>query len=290
VSFETLIEASQLFHRIADPQLRIFDATAYLDPHPDKKSGYVPRSGKKEWGNEHIPGARHIDLVSDFADRSSPLPFTMLTPERFCSRMGELGVSENCDVVIYSSASPMWATRLWWMFRSIGFARCAVLDGGLAQWKAKGYLTGEQVNDFPKTTLSPKPSSLGWATKAELIEFLKSPSKTCVIDALSPRDYAGENSKYGGRGHIPGSHNVFHFSLLREDGTFLPVESLKKLFETSRALESDRAICYCGGGIASTMTAMALYLCGHRNVAVYDGSMLEWAMDRSLPLKMGAIP
>jgi thiosulfate/3-mercaptopyruvate sulfurtransferase len=111
-----------------------------------------------------------------------------------------------------------------------------------------------------------------------------------VIDTLSPRDYAGEQAKYGGKGHIPGSFNVFFQSLLQDNGTFLPVEKLKTLFEGSQALQSKRAICYCGGGIASTMVALALHLCGHSNIAVYDGSMVEWASDKTLPLKIGAVP
>ena len=41
-------------------------------------------------------------------------------------------------VVLYSIGSMMWATRFWWMLRSLGFDGAAVLDGGFDKWKAEG--------------------------------------------------------------------------------------------------------------------------------------------------------
>jgi thiosulfate/3-mercaptopyruvate sulfurtransferase len=38
------------------------------------------------------------------------------------------------------------------------------------------------------------------------------------------------------------------------------------------------------------MDALALTLLGHRNVAVYDGSLSEWAGHVELPLTLGAEP
>ena len=41
-------------------------------------------------------------------------------------------------MVLYSIGSMMWATRFWWMLRSLGFDGAAVLDGGFDKWKAEG--------------------------------------------------------------------------------------------------------------------------------------------------------
>jgi thiosulfate/3-mercaptopyruvate sulfurtransferase len=49
-------------------------------------------------------------------------------------------------------------------------------------------------------------------------------------------------------------------------------------------------ITYCGGGISATMDALALTVLGHPNVAVYDGSLSEWARHAELPLTRGAEP
>lgn len=287
----TLIDSASLAQNLGDPNTRVLDATAFLDLHPDKKSGYVPRSGRPEWEAEHIRGAQHIDLVGTFSAPHKWLPFMMPTPESFCALMRGVGISQNSFVAIYSTGATMWATRLWWMFRSVGFENCVVLDGGLDKWKADDFPTVKEVTSYPAGDLTPKPSTLGFATKSEVADYLKSGKDVCLIDALTARDYSGESSKYGGKGHIPGAFNVsYHWLLNPEEGTFLSVDELKQKFAASKALEAKKVICYCGGGIASTMVAMALYRCGHRNVAVFDGSMLEWAADKSLPLKTGDQP
>ena len=51
---------------------------------------------------------------------------------------GRHGVGEGARVVLYSIGSMMWATRFWWMLRSLGFDGAAVLDGGFDKWKAEG--------------------------------------------------------------------------------------------------------------------------------------------------------
>ena len=94
---------------------------------------------------------------------------------------------------------------------------------------------------------------------------------------------------YGRPGHIPGSRNVHYDTLLDPDsGMFLPTDQLERVFAGSGALESKLVVAYCGGGISATMDALALVLVGRPDVAVYDGSMSEWAADESLPLETGS--
>ena len=44
-------------------------------------------------------------------------------------------------------------------------------------------------------------------------------------------------------------------------------------------------ITYCGGAIAGASDAFVLTLLGVENVALYNGSMQEWAADPDLPLE-----
>jgi thiosulfate/3-mercaptopyruvate sulfurtransferase len=52
-------------------------------------------------------------------------------------------------------------------------------------------------------------------------------------------------------------------------------------------MKKDRIITYCGGAIAASSAAFVLMLLGKDNVAVYNGSMTEWAADPTLPLVTG---
>ena len=49
-------------------------------------------------------------------------------------------------------------------------------------------------------------------------------------------------------------------------------------------------ITYCGGGIAASQAAYLLTLLGKENVALYNGSMMEWGADPNLPLVTGSAP
>ncbi len=64
---------------------------------------------------------------------------------------------------------------------------------------------------------------------------------------------------------------------------------LRETFEKTGALDpGKKVITYCGGGIAATWNALILNKLGQKNVAVYDGSMNEWASDSECPLVTGS--
>ena len=109
--------------------------------------------------------------------------------------------------------------------------------------------------------------------------------RVCTLNALSSALHAGTAPiHYGRPGHILGSVNLPYSALLDAQGRFLPAEQLRAALHSVGALEAPRVICYCGGGIAATLDAMALHIAGHTNVAVYDGSLQEWAADPTLPM------
>jgi len=60
------------------------------------------------------------------------------------------------------------------------------------------------------------------------------------------------------------------------------------MFTAVGAFERDLVISYCGGGISAMMDALALTRLGHPSVAVYDGSMSEWAADPAAPMETDA--
>ena len=106
------------------------------------------------------------------------------------------------------------------------------------------------------------------------------------IKNLSPADFNGETNTYPRKGHIPTSENVF-FGSHSDPATrlLLDDEILRATFEKLGALDpSKKVITYCGGGIAATWNALLLNKLGQENVAIYDGSMNEWAADATCPL------
>jgi len=76
--------------------------------------------------------------------------------------------------------------------------------------------------------------------------------------------------------------SLFGFDTAVISGT---TDALRAKFAATGALDADRVITYCGGGIAASSDAFVLTLLGHEGVALYDASLSEWANDPALPME-----
>ena len=96
-------------------------------------------SGRQTFEAGHIPGANFLDLQNEFSDFATELRFMMPGVGQLETAFGRHGIRNDSRVVLYSaSGRPMWATRFWWMLRSLGFDGASVLDGGIDKWTAEG--------------------------------------------------------------------------------------------------------------------------------------------------------
>jgi thiosulfate/3-mercaptopyruvate sulfurtransferase len=281
-----LVSTEWLAGHLDDRDLRIYDVTVHL--RPATPGPYKVESGRADYETAHVPGAAFLDLALDLSDPDAPLPFTMPSIERLASALGTAGVARDAHVIAYTTTTPMWATRLWWMLRASGFDNVAVLDGGLAKWTAEGRPVEAGVRRYAQAELSLIARPGAWVDKQAVLAAIDD-SAACTINALSPSVHSGESPmSYGRKGHIKGSRNVPYAALLKDDGTYRDDAELRALFDAVGAFERPRVICYCGGGISATMDALALTRLGHPSVAVYDGSMSEWSRETELPMEMGS--
>jgi len=286
---DILVSTEWLEQHLNDDGLRVYDTTVILRSNPSEQ-GYSPESGMAGWEKSHIPGAGFLELINDLSDQTNAVPFMMPKPQEFADLVALQGINQDSFVVLYSVGSPMWATRLWWMLRSVGFDNVAVLDGGWDKWVAEDRPKTNIFNPYPAGTIFANPRPELWVNKADML-VADQKAGWVTINALSPAVYTGEKNQYGRPGHLPGSHNVYYGSVLSPDtGEFLSVPELKSLFKESGAFDAERVITYCGGGISATVDCLALVKCGQKNIAVYDGSMSEWVQDTDLELKLGNTP
>ena len=282
-----LVSTAWLARRLAEPNLRLFDVTVHL--RPSTPGPYRIESGQADYEAGHIPGAAFLDLARDFSDPKSGLGFTMPSLAHMTRALAEAGVEADSRIVAYTTTTPMWATRLWWMLRACGFDNAAVLDGGFPKWSTEGRNSQKQTCRYSPARTPPKLHAIptAWADKAAVLAAIDD-GAVCTLNALSPGVHSGESAmSYGRKGHIKGSRNVPYAALLQDDGTYRADSELRILFSSVGALQRERVIVYCGGGISATMDALALTRLGHPSVAVYDGSMSEWSRDPNLPMELG---
>src|ERR1700704_2793205 len=166
-----LITSAELADIIGQPNLRLFDCTTYLEPAPDgSKVPYNVVPGRHTYEAGHLPNADFLDLQGEFSDQTTELRFMMPKVAQLEAAFGRHGIGTNNRVVLYSIGTPMWATRFWWMLRSLGFENAAVLDGGFDKWKAeqRAIETGP-AKGYPPATFTAKPRA-GFFTDSSAVK------------------------------------------------------------------------------------------------------------------------
>jgi thiosulfate/3-mercaptopyruvate sulfurtransferase len=285
-----LISTAELGGILGQANVRIFDCTTTLDYQPPG-SGVpyivVPRRDSFEAG--HVPGADFLDLQGEFSDNNTKLRFMMPDIAQLETAFGRHGVGNDSHVVLYSIGTAMWATRFWWMLKSLGFDNAAVLDGGLDKWKAEGRaLESGPAKGYPQATFKAHPRP-GYFVDSNDVLAARGHRDTIVVNALNEQLHRGlEPSRYGRPGRIPGSCNVSAATMVDPaTKAFVPLAEAETKFAAQGFSRDKRVIAYCGGGISATVDLFMLSRLGYDKLTLYDASMGEWAVDDKLSIEVG---
>jgi thiosulfate/3-mercaptopyruvate sulfurtransferase len=220
--------------------------------------------------------------------------------EQVTESLAAVGVGPETKVVLTArtpregiDSGTMWCTRAWWTLHHSG-VDCSILLGGVERWEAEGRQLVAEAADVPSS--APFVPTEGWesarATKDDVLAAVagdvsdgaKAPA--CLVDALPSESFDGTGTSYGPRGgHISGAINVPFRTLIDEETAgFADADTMHAHLTETGLLDDRPVITYCGGAIAATVDAFALALFGKTDVSVYDGSLMEWSADPSLPM------
>jgi len=276
---DPLVTTEWLAKELGTPDLRVLDGTWHM---PQLK-----RDPRAEFTQAHIPGAVFFDIDA-IADHATSLPHMLPDAATFARAVGALGIGSGDRVVVYDVRGVISAARVWWTFRAFGHDAVAVLDGGLRKWRAEGR---------PVESGTPAPAARAFKAtpRPELVRDLDTVRANIasraaqVLDARSAGRFAGTEPepRAGLRGgHIPGSLNLPYDSLYRADGTLQSPEELRAALQGAGIDLARPVVTTCGSGVTASVLALALYLVGRRDVAVYDGSWSEWGGRPDTPVEL----
>jgi thiosulfate/3-mercaptopyruvate sulfurtransferase len=277
-TMKTLVSTEWLAKHLNDSDLIVLDCTVYMEP--DTSGGLRAVSGRARYEAGHISSAGFADLLGDLRDVDSPFGFALPTPEQFCKAMGKLGVGDDSRVVLYDAYNSVWAARVWWMLRWVGFDHAALLDGGLKAWTAEGRQLSTEPGDHRTRKLTPSSRPELIANRDEVFAAMGDDA-VHLIDAMPEPHYQGKMAMYGRPGHIPGASNIPATALIDESGRYRSHDELSAIFASN---PKERCITYCGAGVAASSNAFIMIRLGFSDVAVYMGSLQEWAADPANPL------
>lgn len=282
----TVVQPETLAAALDDPQLRIVDARFAPATVDD------PDFGRRGHAESHLPGAVYADLNRDLADLARrgegrhPLP----DPAAFAAALGRWGIGPDTRVVVYDGGDgSMAASRCWWMLRLLGHRQVAVLDGGLAAWRAAG-LPETAVMATP-AALPPYPATFDAGQIVGVDEILArlGDAPGWLIDARAGERFRGEVEPIDAvAGHVPGAGN-YPFVRNLQDGRLRPVAALREeLAAQLGGRDPAEVVLMCGSGVTACHLLLAMEAAGLSGARIYAGSWSGWLADSRRPVETGA--
>lgn len=273
---ESLVSTDWLAERLGEPGLVVVDSSWHMPA--------TGRSGRGEYLQAHIPGARFFD-IDELSDHSNPSPHMLPSPAEFAHAMRVLGIGSNEHIIVYDNSPLRTATRGWFTLRHFGARDVAVLDGGFQKWLAERRPT--ESGEPPPRGAQFKASDEGGVVSKQ--QILEGPGCALADARGKPRFEATEPEPRPGiaGGHIPGARNLPFGLLYEEDGTLKSREGLRRLFDDAGIDPAKPFIASCGSGVTATNLIFAAHLLGNDSGQLYDGSWTEWGGDPATPKAVG---
>ena len=246
-----------------------------------------PEQGEQLYAQGHIPGARYAHL-----DRHLSSPITAITgrhplPDfaKLTEQLGAWGIDENAHVVAYDDQSGFFASRLWWLLRTLGHHRVSVLDGGIQAWQALDQPLTAELPKIRPVPFTPVLDRQAWKD-VDALQFCLAENSCLLIDARTRERFAGiEEPIDPVAGHIPGAVNMPITENLDNRGCFLPATALRDHYRALMGdMQPEQVVHSCGSGVFACHGILAMEIAGLHGSKLYPGSWSEWIRSPERPV------
>lgn len=259
---------------LKDSKVRIFEVS--VDP--------------SVYATAHIPGAFNLDWHVDLVDTVNR---DIAPREKLQGTLRKAGVEPDTTIVIYGDNNNWFAAWGAWVLDVYGLgANVKLLDGGRKLWEARSLPVTAEVPSFPASsiTLSERNEKLR-ARLADVLAIAERRTDGKLIDIRSPDEYLGKIFAPEGvkelsirAGHIPGAENVPWATIVNDDGTFKPVEEIRRIYAAKGVDGSKPIVTYCRIGERSSHSWFALKRILGYDARNYDGSWTEYGNAVGVPV------
>jgi thiosulfate/3-mercaptopyruvate sulfurtransferase len=268
-----LVETDWLAENLGKEGLRIIDVRSAED-----------------YAAGHVSNAINIHSRS-FIDPDNEVSGKLIPPDAFAELVGNLGIGNDQEVVVYGKGNILWATRVFWALELYGHKNAKVLNGGFAKWVEEEREASTEAPSFPAATFTVEFDPLLLGTFEEVQASLGD-SNSVVLDNRSAGEYAGRDVRSDRGGHIPGAINQDWVVYL--DGTdartLKSATELTDLFSSAGITKDTTVYAHCQTAVRSSVAYFVARLLGYNNVQNYDGAWSEWGNREDTEINTGSNP
>jgi thiosulfate/3-mercaptopyruvate sulfurtransferase len=249
---------------------------------------------KDSYEEGHIPGAVYVDYKTDIVDLNAPIDNQMAPKEKVQDLLRGFGIKNSDTILVYDNTNNMISGRMLNVLKFYGHEDVRLLNGGKNTWTTYG---GELSPHVPTVTASDytakDKNSREYVDLEYVYNNLDNPG-VLIVDVRPTDQYTGENVRPSigrGGGHLPGAINVPGGLTWNDDKTIKSYDELKEIYENAGVTKDKKIIVHCHSGMLSSYSWYVLsQLLGYPDVALYDGSALEFTNHPDIPLVTGPEP
>lgn len=281
-----LVTASAFAGLLASPE-----EVKSIAGNPDVKIVDV-RYKADAYGKGHIPGALQVNCRVDLEDYTRYTPNKYPQLDQFLDVMARLGIDNDDTIIAYDDMYGIFASRFLFIMELYGHdpEKLKLLNGGIGQWQKENY----EVTTEPTVAASTQPYKTSGPNNNLLVTWNdvlhdaveKQDNSVVLHDTRPEAEFRGENIRAIRGGNIPNSINVPGSSAANDKETqlFKPVDQILETFTVAGITPDKTIYTYCHSSYRAAQTYLVLTrMLGYKDVKIYDGAWMEWAVLTALP-------
>ena len=248
----------------------------------------------RDYAKGHLPGALTVgDAASNLRNPNSE---DFIATAQIAALLGAAGIDPQRETVVYGARGTWNPYFGRYTLRYFGASKVSVFHDGIEGWQAAGLPVSTAPAQATPVKLALVANPAISVSTTEVISRLNQ-SQVQLIDARTPKEFAGEDIRALRGGHVPGAINIPYEQNWIDPETQQKLANKQVSDTRGMALKSSadlkalyskldpekETVVYCQSGVRASETAGVLEQLGFKNVRVYDSSWLGYGNQLDAP-------